>query len=224
MVGLTWNRRTPFGDGVGEIESDGGLSAMGRQLVDLLVERQIAIDLAHVSPRATDQVLERAGDGHLIASHVGCRALYDIPRNLTDDQLRAIGSKGGLVGVMPHPVAVGIDGGGPTLDKVVDHIDHMVDLVGADQVVIGSDFSRQLIRSGALHIPPDVIMPAGMELDAVVPGLAGPADMPALAKRMSERGYAPADLERILHGNLLAFLERVLDGHPSIADYGNGDG
>ncbi|TQM11610.1 dipeptidase [Pseudonocardia kunmingensis] len=213
MVGLTWNRRNPFADGLQEHDSDGGLSRLGRTLVDALVERHIAIDLAHASPRTVDQVLARAACGHLLVSHAGCRSVYDTSRNLSDAQLTAIAAAGGLIGVMPHPVTLGIGDGGATLDKAVDHLDHARRVVGVDRLAIGADFTRQLVRSGGLHIPPDIIMPEGMAPDAAVEGLEGPHHFPYLADRMQARGWSRAECDAVLHDNLRAFLDGVLDHH-----------
>ncbi|PXY18101.1 hypothetical protein BAY59_34825 [Prauserella coralliicola] len=223
MVGLTWNRRNPFADGLGEGESDGGLSGLGRTLVDALVDRHIAIDLAHASPRTVDQVLGRAVDGHVLVSHAACRAVYDSPRNLGDTQLTAVADAGGLIGIMPHPVTLGVDGGAATLDKAVDHLDHAREVVGVEHLAIGSDFSRQIVRSGALHVPPDVIMPDGMTFDAAVEEFEGPADFPHLAARMRARGWTAAECDAVLYDNLRAFLDRVLDHHePSTRPAGAG--
>ncbi|MBN9623716.1 MAG: membrane dipeptidase [Actinobacteria bacterium] len=217
MVGLSWNRRNPFADGVGE-DNDGGLSALGRSLVDRLAARQVAIDLSHVGRRAFDQALEQVPDAHFIVSHAGCRAVYDTPRNLTDGQMEALATAGGVIGVLAHPVGVGIEGDGATLDKVVDHLDHAVRVVGIERVAIGSDFTRQIVRSGALQVPPDVIVPAGMELDAALDGLAGPSEFPNLAEALENRGYGRAEREAILYGNLRRFLDEVLAHHPPSHD------
>jgi membrane dipeptidase len=82
MVGLTWARRNAFADGSGE-PSAGGLSRLGRELVDCLLALGCAVDLAHASERTFADVLERAGDGaSLLVSHTCCRAIRDTPRLL----------------------------------------------------------------------------------------------------------------------------------------------
>ena len=100
MAGLTWNRRNPFADGAAE---DGGLSRLGRALVDELVQLGVILDLAHASPATFDEIIARAAGAPVICTHAACRAVNDHPRNLTDDQLRALADAGGLFGLMLHP-------------------------------------------------------------------------------------------------------------------------
>ena len=88
MAGLTWNRRNAFADGAAE--DGGGLSRLGRELVDRLVELGVVLDLAHASRGVFAELLERAAGAPILCSHGGCRAVNDTPRNLDDDQLRAL--------------------------------------------------------------------------------------------------------------------------------------
>ena len=103
MASLTWNRRTPFADGVAE-DPAGGLSRIGRALVDRMAELPIAFDLSHANEGTFFQVLARSSDRPVLVSHALCRALQDIPRNLSDDQLRALAERDGVVGLMALPV------------------------------------------------------------------------------------------------------------------------
>src|SRR6476620_5386338 len=122
MAGLTWNRRNAFADGAAE--DGGGLSRLGRELVDRLVSLGVILDVAHASPGVFAEVVERVAGAPVLCSHGGCRAVHETPRNLDDDQLLALADAGGLFGVMLHPIAIGPDR--KTLDGVVDHLDHAV--------------------------------------------------------------------------------------------------
>jgi membrane dipeptidase len=93
MAGLTWNRRNAFADGAAE--EGGSLSRLGRELVDRLVSLGVILDLAHASRGTFAEILERAAGSPVLCSHGGCRAVYDTPRNLDDDQLRAIADGAG---------------------------------------------------------------------------------------------------------------------------------
>jgi membrane dipeptidase len=208
MFALTWNRRNPFADGLGEV-TDGGLSTLGMGLVDRLAGLGMVIDLAHASPKTFSQVLERAPDAPVIVSHACCRAVYDTPRNVSDDQLRALGDHDGVLAVMAVPLTV--DQQAPTVERVVDHIDHAVDVMGIEHVGIGADFMAQIVASGAEPaVQASSLMPDGMSCGAAVPGLAGPADYPALVRAMEARGYAGDALRAILSGNLLRIITRAL--------------
>jgi membrane dipeptidase len=207
MVSLTWNRRNPFADGCAET-SDGGLSLAGRELVTRLVELGAVLDLAHASPRTFDDVLELVPPGRVCVSHANCRAVVDAPRNLSDDQLRALAGHGGVVGVLAHPFVLAV--GEPTIDRLIDHIDHICAVVGEAHVGLGGDFMFQLVESGAVASVPLALLPPGMPLDASVEGLRGPEDYPALVEALGRRGYDGERLERVLSTNWLDFLRAAL--------------
>lgn len=212
VFSLTWNRRNPFADGLAEPNA-AGLSRRGAELVDRLVARGAILDLAHASERTYFDVLERSGDAAVMVSHAGCRAVFDTPRNLSDDQLRALAGRGGVLGVMGLPLTV--DTAEPTVERMIDHIDHAVAVMGGEHVGLGPDFLRQLTRSGALRTDPggtipDSLFPAGMELDAALEGFAGPADYPLLADGLRRRGYAHERLDAVMATNFMRLFERAL--------------
>ena len=150
MVGLTWSRRNAFADGSGEPNA-GGLSRLGEELVDRLVALGCAIDLAHASERTFDDVLERTDTGAaLLVSHTCCRAIRDIPRNTSDDQLRAIAERDGLIGIMA--LASAVDPDQHDLERFLDHLEHAISVAGPEHVCLGGDFMAQLLRSGAVEI------------------------------------------------------------------------
>lgn len=159
MAGLTWNRRNPYSDGAAE---SGGLSRLRRCLVDRLVELGVIVDLAHTSPAAFDEILGRLHGAPVICSHAACRALNDHPRNLTDEQLRALADAGGIFGLMLHPLA--IDAENRTLDRIVDHLEHAAGIIGIDRICLGSDFTTRLSEVlPSIPAPPDGLMPAGLK-------------------------------------------------------------
>ena len=205
MVSLTWNRRNPYADGVAET-SDGGLSLMGRRLVQRLAGLGVILDLAHASPRTFEHVLEAAPEATVVVSHANCRALVEGPRNLTDGQLRALAARGGVVGVLAHPFVLAA----PTVAALADHIDHVTATVGVEHVALGGDFTQQLVRSGAIRSVPLALLPPGMALDAAVEGLEGPDGYPRLVEELRRRGYDGARLEAVLSGNWLRILRRGL--------------
>ena len=155
MAGLTWNRRNPFADGAAE---QGGLSRLGRELVDRLVELGIVLDLAHASRGTFAEILDRVGDAPLLCSHAGCRALNEHPRNLDDEQMRELAARGGLLGLMLHPLAIGHES--RTIDRVIDHLEHAVEVMGADRVCLGGDFTTRLTQVlSPFPQPADGLMP-----------------------------------------------------------------
>ena len=207
MIGLTWNRRNTFADGAGE---PGGLSLLGRELVARFGEFGIVLDLAHASERTFWDALEYAPDAHVLVSHACCRAVTDSPRNVSDEQLRALAEREGVLGVMALPSVV--DPASPTLERLVDHVDHVVGLVGIDHVALGGDFVRQLFASGATRISARErsFAPPGVDLGRGMDELHGPAQYPALVETLRRRGYEDERLDAILRGNLLRVLRAAL--------------
>ena len=206
MVSLSWNRRNPFADGAAE--SGGGLSKLGEQLVDRLVAKGALIDVVHTSEQTFWEVLERSGNGPIVCGHAACRAILDHPRNLRDDQLRALAARNGVLGLILHPIA--IDHDVHTLDRVVDHIDHAVDVMGVKHVALGSDFMRQLMAVLNRVPPADTLLPGAMTADAVIDGIPGPEGFPRLLEALERRGYDEAAVAAIASGNVLRVLRDAL--------------
>jgi membrane dipeptidase len=200
MASLTWNRRNAFADGCGEPPA-GGLSALGRALVDRMASLPIAFDLAHASRGTFREVLDRIGDRPVLVSHALCRTLCDTPRNVDDDQLRALAERDGVLGVMALPFVLG--GDEVSVDRLVDHVDHAVATVGVRHVALGGDFARQLERSGAFGA-------GALALATEIPGLAGPEDYPRLLDALAARGYSDDDLRALTCDNLVRVLRRAL--------------
>ena len=207
MAGLTWNRRNAYADGAAE--DGGGLSRLGRELVDRLVELGVIIDLAHASGGLFSELLERVAGSPLLCSHGGCRSVNESPRNLDDDQLRALADAGGLFGLMLHPLA--IDARERTIDRAIDHLEHAAELIGVERLCLGGDFTRRLWE--AMPPPPepkDGLMPPGLEPGVGIDDLVGPDDYPKLVAGLERRGWTATDIEAVTHGNLLRFLRASL--------------
>jgi membrane dipeptidase len=136
-ISLTHNPRALAADGVGETRTGGGLTEFGVRLVREMNELGILVDVSHLSERGFWDVLE-VTERPVIASHSCCRALCDHPRNLTDDQLRAIAQNGGVAAITFVPAFV--DAQRPSLARLLQHIEHAIAVAGAEHVGLGSDF------------------------------------------------------------------------------------
>jgi membrane dipeptidase len=191
VLGLTHNHDNECGDGC-FARDPRGLTDVGKTLLREAEARGVLLDAAHLNAASFDQVMDLA-DGPVIYSHGGSRALVDAPRNLTDAQARDIARKGGVLGVDFFPGHVARDGGAGTLDDVVEHVEHWVALVGPDHVGFGGDFDG---------IPSTL---AGVE-DASV--------YPHILDALLDRGFSPAEIEKIAWRNwlrVLLSLERAED-------------
>jgi len=136
-LGLTWNARNQFADGVDEGDNAGGLSIKGREILQEMCCMGIILDLSHISKRAFFEALEYY-EKPVIASHSNARTVCDHRRNLDDAQLRALAAHGGVIGVnqVPHF----IKGDKSTIDDLIDHITYIAELIGVEHVALGSDF------------------------------------------------------------------------------------
>ena len=188
-VGLTWNRRNQAADGVGESRTGGGLTEFGLSLVEEMNRLGMLIDVAHLAPRGVTDVLE-ISQSPVIASHANAHALCPHRRNLTDEQLHAIAERGGVVGATFYRGFIAPDTELATLDRLVEHIDHLVSVMGVDHVGLGSDFD------GFLGEP----TPEGLE---------DVTRLPKLTNKLLERGYQAEDIQKILGGNFLRVFREV---------------
>jgi membrane dipeptidase len=207
MASLTWNRRNAFADGAGE-PAHNGLSSLGRALLARFDELRIVVDLAHASDRTFWDVLEAAPDATVLVSHACCRALVDTPRNVSDEQLRALAERDGVFCLMALPLVV--DPKRPTLARFVDHVEHAIEVMGIEHVGLGGDFIRQVALATGIETTGSTLLPEGMTLADPVEGLAGPEDYPALVEELRRRGYDGDALDAILSGNLMRLLRRGL--------------
>ena len=136
---LTWSYRAHAADGAFENVSRGGLTHFGRDLVRSMNEVGMIVDISHISDQGFWDVME-VTNAPIIGSHNACRALCEHPRNLTDDQIRAVADNGGVIGVTYVPSFVDADPDKQTLDRLLDHFDHIVQTAGPDCIGLGSDF------------------------------------------------------------------------------------
>jgi membrane dipeptidase len=205
MVGLTHNVPNAFAGGINA--PDQGLTDLGRSLVDDLAGRGAIIDLAHASERTFFEILERAPGATVIVSHACCRALHDIPRNVSDDQLRALAERDGFLGVMALALTVGPE---PTIERLIDHLDHAAEVVGEQRVGLGTDVIDQYTEAEAAHgVEPHAATIKAREAGGGRLGLrdlTGPEHFPPLVAALERRGYG----EPVLAGNLTRILERGL--------------
>jgi len=205
MASLTWEYRNFFADGCSERDG-GGLSGLGRILARRMAELEIIIDLAHTSRQTFWDVLEEVPEADVIVSHSGCRALHDIPRNLDDDQLRALAARGGVFCVMLLPFALGE---GSFFEVACAHVMHAIDVVGPGHVGLGGDFSAQLERLLPGPSPLDVVFGWDPEEPLASVDMGGPEDYPTLVGHLRER-LSEEELAAVLGGNLLTFFDRAL--------------
>lgn len=136
-LGLTWNFRNEAGDGCGE-RNPGGLSRFGREVIFEANRLGVIIDVSHLSETGFWEVAKLSSKP-FIASHSNCRAICDHPRNLTDDQIFMVISKGGVMGLTFVPAFVSKKEQ-VIITDILKHIEHLLSLGAEDHMAFGSDF------------------------------------------------------------------------------------
>ena len=134
LMHLTYNRRNFVGDGCAE-EANGGLSALGKDLVKRLNKCGIIVDVPHTGLRSSYEAAKVSGKP-IMASHTAARALHDFIRCKDDETLKAIADGGGMVGVFAYPGMLGLSN---DINALMDHVEYIAKLVGVDYVGISTD-------------------------------------------------------------------------------------
>lgn len=203
VASLTHFGRNSLADGSAEEGTESRLTRLGVAAVQLMQQLGMVVDISHLSLIGTQQVLEIT-QGAIMASHSSCDALTQHHRNLPDQELRAIGRTGGVVGINFFPGF--ISDGAASIDHVINHIEHAVEVAGIAHVGLGPDFLKEVASTlyGGSHLE------EGLDMADTVPGLEGPADFPALADALDRRGFTPAQLEAVMGGNFRRFLNQAI--------------
>jgi membrane dipeptidase len=207
-VGLTHARRNAAGSG-GIFKPSGspcdGLTNFGRDLVRECERLGILIDLAHINPKGFEDIVDLTTKP-LIVSHTNARTFYDIERNISDEQIKMIGKRGGVVGV--NAILVSPDAQTSTIDRYVDHIEHVISLTGIDGVGIGFDFCEYLF----LQLPESVRAELAAKLTTphFIPDLTNHSHARNLTRKLIDRGFSDEEIEKILRGNWLRIFKEIL--------------
>jgi membrane dipeptidase len=200
VASLTWNRRTLLADGVGQQATKAGLTELGVAAVAEMARLGMVVDVSHLSEAGFWHVHEVATRPY-IATHSSCRVLCDHPRNLTDDQIRALASRGGVVGVNFYGEYIGDP---PTLARVVDHVVHALEVAGEDHVALGPDYVWDYF---ATTDPPSMSDP---EFTKWMPsGFRRPDELPALLDLVAAAVGEPV-AAKVAGGNALRLLREIM--------------
>jgi len=211
---LTYNTQNYSGAGYLELR-DSGLTGFGREVVDEMARLGIVCDLSHVGPQTSIDVIEHAPESKPPCfSHVLPAGLKDHPRNKSDDLIKALGAKGGFVGLSqfgPH-MAKGNDS---TIDDYVDALDYVIGLIGEDLVGIGSDASEGHERPSEFLVWCNKdkgyarqLTPWGSQ--KVVKPLGPLAKRAELAVAMARKGWSEDKIRKVLGENWLRYLGKII--------------
>lgn len=218
IIQITYNQRNNIGCGAYE-PNDTGLTRFGQQAILEMNRLGILIDLSHVGYRTSLDAIEFSQDP-VVFSHSSVKALNPHPRNITDEQIKAVAAKGGVVGLCPHSVMTVMKGRSswPTVDDFIDHIAYVMDLVGEDFVGIGTDrWMRPTLAYKMLRV----------EFERTLPGFFGQFTgeqkhvdgfnfydhWSNLVEHLQKRRFTDAQICKILGGNFVRVFKAVFDKH-----------
>jgi microsomal dipeptidase-like Zn-dependent dipeptidase/gamma-glutamyl-gamma-aminobutyrate hydrolase PuuD len=162
-----------------------GVSAFGEQVIKEMNRLGVLVDMSHAGEESFYQALEISSKP-IVCSHSSARALCDHPRNLTDDQMRALAQKGGVAQTTIYHGFLKKDGEA-TINDVIAHLEHAIDVMGIDHVGLGTDFDG----------------------DGGVRGLADSSELINFTRRLLTRRFSEHDIQKIWGGNFLRVMEEV---------------
>jgi membrane dipeptidase len=205
MISLTHMGRTLLADGSGEDEAGSRLPRAGVSVFREMERLGIVFDVSHLGAAGVEHVLELA-TRPVIASHSAVRALRDHHRNLTDAQLRGIAATGGVIGL--NLLACFIDEDNATIDRVVDHYEHLVGVVGIEHIGVGPDFIADIYDD--LYPAHADLSSEGLDARLNIEGLHASRDLPNLTAALLRRGFSESDVRLILGENYLRVFREVM--------------
>lgn len=204
---LTYNSQNLIGSGSTE-RVDGGITDFGVEIIKAMNDVGMLIDVSHCGERTTLDAIELSPKPIAI-THSNCRALFDHPRLKTDEAIRKLAAKGGVMGITGVRMFVR-DREPTTLEHIIDHIDHVVQLVGIEHVGIGSDSDL----NGYDDMPPDQLKMLKSSYKASygfrdkldIEGFDHPQKMFDLTEALFRRGYSEQNITAVLGANFRRLL------------------
>ena len=166
-------------------QTHNGVSAFGKQVISEMNRLGIMVDLSHAHEKSFYDALEMSRQP-IVCSHSSCRALCDHPRNLTDDQMRALAAKGGVMQVTLYNGFL-VKDGQATIEDAMRHLDHAISVMGIDHVGLGTDFDG----------------------DGGICGLASSSELLNFTRQLLERQFSEQDIQKIWGGNFLRVMQEV---------------
>jgi membrane dipeptidase len=213
---LAYNQAELAGDGCME-PRDAGLSAFGHRLIAEMNRVGMLVDLSHCGVRTTLEAID-ASAAPVAITHTGAKSVYDHPRTVSDEQLRALAARDGFVGINAHPAFLRAGTAAPPLDAVVDHLFAIADIVGLERVGLGLDFSQPPEEPGISPARYAMLLRQGVWTERTLPAppwtypIPSATHVPLLTERLLARGLAEDDVVGVLGANALRFLAGVWGG------------
>jgi membrane dipeptidase len=216
VMQLSYNRKSPFAAGVME-PNGGGLSELGHNAVKKMNGLGVAVDLSHANAQTTADAIA-ASSKPVIMSHAGCAAVHTHLRNKTDEQLRALADKGGVMGIYDLPYLTASPRQ-PTVDDYMAHMEHALRIMGEDHVGVGSDASIQPFDTSPKGMAEfekseKVRQQSGLaapeeDRPTYVVGLNMPRRIEVITDGLLKRGYSTRVAEKVIGANFAKVLTDI---------------
>src|SRR5712692_6122109 len=207
-IGLTHARTNAAGHGgifAASGSSPEGLTPFGCELVRECERLGVIVDLAHINPAGFKETVDLTTKP-LIVSHTNSRKFYDVERNISDEQIKMVGQRRGVIGI--NSVLVSPAQKETTLDCYVDHIEYVAGLIGIDCVGIGFDFFEFIYRQWPES--KKKWMAEKLTTPHFIPDLTNHSHAPNPTRKLIERGFTDGDIEKILRGNWMRIFDEIL--------------
>jgi membrane dipeptidase len=204
MVGFTWERRNAFADGTG-VRNPGGLTAVGRTALHEMMKHPVVFDVSHLAEPGFRDAMNIV-DKPIIASHSNASAVLDHPRNLTNEQIKAIAQTNGVIGL--NFVGFYIDAEHPTCERMADHLIHIAELVGIEHVGLGPDLLESPLREPGKEALKQTSLDPAL-LDNWIDNCQQVEQLPQFTATLIERGLSEDDIAAVLGGNFMRVFEAV---------------
>ena len=207
---LTYNEQNQFGAGCMEFR-DNGLTLLGLRVIQEMNRNSVLVDVSHAGDRTCLDIVA-ASSRPVAATHSNARALVDSPRNLADEQIKAIAARGGIIGISPYSPFCSSDGQRrPNVADVMRHFQYVASLVGPEHVGLGSDMtlhSKIKWENNTRRMYPG--MTRGFVFETLyAEGLADHDDLAHLPQYLQDAGFSREETVGILSGNALRLLRQV---------------
>jgi membrane dipeptidase len=168
------------------------------------------IDLSHASERTFWDVV-KFSENPIITSHSNAKSLCDVSRNLSDEQIKAIGDKKGVIGINFVGQFIDTNLNNITIDKLIDHVDYIVNLIGIDHVGLGPDFLDYVVEDKVEIFDTSSKMTQDEPVEMVYPiNLENISKLPNLFRALENRGYSKKDIEKIQGRNFVRVYEQII--------------
>jgi membrane dipeptidase len=187
LLTLTWNRSNQIAGAAMDDYNRYGLTPFGTKVVKTMNDLGMMVDVSHASEEAFWDAME-VSKQPVIASHSNAKAVCPHPRNLDDEQIKAIAAKGGVIGINFYPPFLSKTGVAGIV-HIIKHIEHIAGLAGINCIAFGSDFDG---------------------IETLPQGIEGPQSFPDIIEELLRLNYSEEDVQKICHNNFLRVMKKIL--------------